>query len=63
MSRSKFVENLLRAKRDLDIAVSELSNSETSDLAGTVSKDLLDIRARVAALEARVDVIEERGER
>lgn len=62
MNQSGFLKKLVRARKNLDEAVSELTKLDEAAETGTVSPDLLEIRARVQALTARVDVIEERGE-
>lgn len=62
MNQSGFLKKLVRARKSLDEAVSELTKLDEAAETGTVSQDLLEIRARVQALTARVDVIEERGE-
>ncbi len=61
MSR-KLMAMIIKARQDLDAVVTQMATDEESDTPGTVSSDLLEIRARVKALESRVDVIEERGE-
>lgn len=51
---------IARARHDLELA-EELVKAEITDDISSVATDLYEARARVLALEARVDAIEERS--
>lgn len=65
MRHTRLAEILLgRARADLERVAHELQHGETEgipDEVADIDEDLIEVRARVDALEARVAAIEERG--
>lgn len=62
MKREQVLDCLARARADIEEAATAVAEGVWDRESDTISREILDFRARVDALEARVAVLEARGE-
>jgi len=55
---TQILDRLARARLEIETAALQLADDEQQSEKGTIGRELLEVRARVDALEARVAVVE-----